>query len=63
MTNEREIKKPYFQTSFHGETWYKCPYCGKSFEYFDAVFGRGFKKTDKKGILEHNCGNLIDMRG
>lgn len=27
---------PHYGESFHGETWYNCPTCGKSFEFYSA---------------------------
>lgn len=44
--------------SFHGESWYTCPVCQKSFEFYDMQFERGFKKTDK-GHYRHNCGAIL----
>lgn len=58
-----EIVKPAIKcASFHGEDWYKCPYCGKSFEFYDTEFQRGFTKTDKHAIYIHNnCGNKLSV--
>jgi hypothetical protein len=38
MTSADDIKpkSAIYRTSFHGETWYMCPYCEKSFEFYDA---------------------------
>lgn len=53
--------KPIFGDAFHGEIWYKCPRCGVAFEYYDAVYERGFTHV-KEGKYRHNCcGQLIDM--
>lgn len=59
--NENELKKAEFQTTFHGETWYRCPYCNESFELFDAKFERGFKKLDDNVYLHNKCGNIIKV--
>lgn len=35
-TDDNKPKKPMFMTSFHGETWYRCPYCKESFEFYEV---------------------------
>ena len=52
-------KKANFMNAFHGETWYNCPFCGESFEYFDTWYSRDFEKTEFKDIYKHKCGNYI----
>lgn len=51
--NKKDIAViPIFCSYFHGETWYKCPTCERSFEYYDAFFN------------EHRCpycGQLINQ--
>ena len=43
--------------SFHGEIWYHCPSCGRSFEYHKAKFGHdGIKKTDNEHVYICSCG-------
>lgn len=36
--NKEVALKPALCASFHGESWYKCPTCGESFEFYDAFF-------------------------
>lgn len=38
MTSADDIKpkSAIYRASFHGETWYMCPYCEKSFEFYDV---------------------------
>ena len=55
----KDIKHTIFQTAFHGETYFKCPWCGESFEDYDVDFGRGFEKTDTEGVYMHKCGNKV----
>ena len=31
--------------SFHGESWYKCPHCNKSFEFYEAWNHWGVAKS------------------
>lgn len=33
---DEKPKKAVVCASFHGETWYMCPYCEKSFEFYDV---------------------------
>lgn len=59
--NKNEIKKAKFQTSFHGEIWYRCPFCNESFELFDTKFQRGFEKLDDHIYKHKKCGNIIKI--
>ena len=60
MNDIKYIKSAKLRASFHGETWFTCPYCDKAFEIFDTKFERGFKKTAERNIFIHtNCGNKI----
>ena len=36
--------EPISGESFHGESWYICPNCKQSFEFYDTQFEHGFKK-------------------
>jgi len=55
------IQRPIPGADFHGESWYQCPKCGNTFEFYDTQFERGFTKI-RKNIYQHNeCGQLIDM--
>ena len=56
-----EGKKPECVAFFHGETWYKCPFCGKQFEYYFTQNGRGFEETKTPKVYKHECGGLVDM--
>ena len=48
--------------TFHGEAWFKCPHCGKSFEYYDTVYERGFKRTTAPCKFLHlECGKFITL--
>ena len=33
---DKKPEKAVFQTAFHGETWYRCPHCKNTFEYYSA---------------------------
>lgn len=51
---------------FHGESWYKCPYCNYRFEYYQAVYGEEFKPkdgmtSDKQTFVCPECGKLFKM--
>lgn len=35
-----DVVTPFLTASFHGESWYACPICKKSFEYYQAVNSR-----------------------
>lgn len=52
--------KPYPGASFHDEDWYTCPRCGKPFEFYDAVYMRGFSHIDGD-LYKHECGQVINM--
>ena len=55
-------RSPIFGDYFHGECWYKCPQCGKSFEAYDTEFEKGFTIVDKsKRLYQHECGCVIHM--
>lgn len=57
-----EVKSAVGQTAFHGESWYKCPHCGQSFEFWDTRFERGFRKTDDEHIFIHeSCGKKLSI--
>ena len=68
MTNEyigkhaklENVSRPCSGACFHGETWYRCPKCHEAFEYFDAIFERGFTHI-KGSIYQHKCNQLINM--
>ena len=56
------IEKAKFEKTFHGETWYRCPYCNKPFEYYDALFERkGLEKVEEKNnvCILCSCGKLF----
>lgn len=53
--------KPESGASFHGESWSKCPRCGKSFEYWDIVHENGFTHLDGKLYRHNECGQVLDM--
>ena len=59
---DSEIKKAAVSLAcFHGETWYKCPWCGKNFEHFDAVYERkGITKTGN-GVYICDCGRKFTL--
>ena len=60
--NGQKVKRAFCAASFHGETWYKCPFCNGSFEFYDTQFGRGFIKTDSPGVYLHKkCGNYLEL--
>ena len=60
--NEEDVKSPISGPCFHGECWYKCPWCGEAFEYYDIVFERGLIKTENPKIYQHKeCGKFINM--
>lgn len=42
----RNIESAIYQTSFHGETWYKCPHCGNGVELYS------FKSTNEKYVYQ-----------
>ena len=57
-----DIKSPILETCFHGETWYRCPGCNKSFEVYAAEFGHGFTIINQaKRIYKHKCGCIIKI--
>ena len=58
----REDTKPAEGVShFHGESWYRCPWCNKTFEFFDTQFQRGFQMVDD-GLYRHDeCGKLLTL--
>ena len=59
-----DIERPIFEAAFHGETWYRCPRCNKTFEFYDTKFERGFKHV-AWDIYEHvdsKCGQKLNMR-
>ncbi len=56
------IKEAIGAACFHGETWYRCPYCDTSFEYFDAVFGRnGIIPQDNRNYICGNCRKVFHI--
>lgn len=58
------IKKPIHEASFHGEDWYRCPKCNKSFEFYETKFESDKFKHISGNIYQHiedNCNQLIDM--
>ena len=57
--NIKDIDYGKFIDSFHGETWYKCPWCNKSYESYDMTFERGFEKTEIPRVYRHECGKYI----
>ena len=59
-TKERPMR-PESGPSFHGESWNKCPRCGKSFEYWDTVHECGFTHVRDRIYRHDECGQLIDM--
>lgn len=62
MTNEEikmKSKRPIHGAYFHGEDWYICPTCNKSFEFWDTQFNRGFKETDVERVYQHECGEYL----
>lgn len=59
-----DVRRPSFGACFHGETWYMCPRCGRSFEYYDTVFERDFRKI-KEYIYQdtkNGCGQVLNMK-
>ena len=52
-----------WKSAFHGETWYGCPKCDFTFEYFDAEFERdGIKKAEEKGTyICPKCGEKFKI--
>ena len=57
-----EIKKAAVSLAcFHGETWYKCSWCGKNFEYFDAVYERKGITKIGNGVYICDCGRKITL--
>ena len=55
------IEKALLCAFFHGESWYKCPYCDKSFEFYDTQFSSEFEKLDDHIFLHKPCGNIIEV--
>ena len=56
------IEKAIFEKAFHGETWYRCPYCNKLFEYYDVLAERkGLKKVKEQNniCIACSCGKLF----
>lgn len=50
---------------FHGEEWYRCPYCGKAFEIWSAVYGNdGIHKVanqDGCEVFQCSCGEMFKI--
>ena len=59
--NGEETKPAKGCSCFHGEIWYEWPWCGKTFEFFDTQFERGFEKIDGKLYRHKNCGKLVTV--
>lgn len=52
-------QKAVYQERSHGKTWYKCPHCDLSFEFFTAMLQRnGFKIIG--GACEIGCRGDFD---
>jgi len=45
--------------ALHDQTWFKCPWCGNSFEDCDVILSHNFTKTDTEGVYIHKCGNKV----
>ena len=58
---EEQTKPARFGAGFHGECWYKCPWCNKAFEFYDTQFERGFQKIDDKLYRHNECGKLVTV--
>lgn len=63
QANPNEIpKRAIAGESFHGESWYRCPWCNSSFEFYETWYSKDFSAIDeRKNIYLHKCGHLIDM--
>lgn len=61
MNDKAEVKKALFEAYFHGEQWFKCPHCGRSFEYFDAFFEREGIKRAEKDVYTCICGGRFKI--
>ena len=60
MALQDKAKIPILCVSFHGESWYRCPWCNEEYEYYDTVFERGFEKTNENRVYKHKkCGNYV----
>lgn len=61
--NNESVKEAIGQASFHGETWFKCPHCGRAFEFFEAVYeDDGIKVQDMDNrIFRCSCGKLFHI--
>ena len=57
------IEQAIYTAYYHGELWYKCPHCGISFEYYDAVFEReGIKITNENEVYICSCGKKFQIK-
>jgi len=57
-------KKAIYRNGFHrfpGYTWCICPWCGQVFEFYYAIFERGFKKVSDNVFRHDNCGKLVKL--
>lgn len=61
--NELRERIPYALSgpSFHGEDWYRCPHCGKCFEFFDAEYEHGFRKIQNGVYLHITCNKKLKI--
>lgn len=55
-----ETKRPIPCASFHGENWYRCPKCNKTFEFWETQYSKEFEHVNGY-LYRHECGQLLDM--
>lgn len=58
---EEQAKPALAGACFHGECWYKCPWCNKPFEFWDTQYERGFTKVKDKTYRHKQCGGLVTI--
>lgn len=61
MNEKAEVKKAILGAYFQGEYWIICPHCGRSFEYYDAVYEREGIKRAEKDIYTCICGGRFKI--
>ena len=60
LDNEiKHAKIPSIVSSFHGEIWCRCPYCGDTFEARDMQFERGFSRVEGTYYRHNKCGKIV----
>lgn len=59
MEKEQDCPLVIHEASFHGESWYYCPHCGKPIEGYDFDRQDGVKRISRLVYRCQECGKLM----